>query len=104
MISIEAKRVDFIIQMYQLVIRYHVSLNMNLIEIIGYSASALLIVSFMLRDITNLRLVNTLGCAFFVAYGFMLGNNWPIIIPNVFIMGVNLYHLIRSENQGLAEN
>ena len=76
---------------------------MNITEIIGYSASALLIISFMLGDITKLRIVNTLGCAFFVAYGFLLDNNWPIIIPNVFIMGVNIYHLIRSRKQGLAE-
>lgn len=77
---------------------------MNLTEIIGYSASVLLIVSFMLKDITKLRVVNSMGCAFFVAYGFMLGNNWPIIIPNVFIIGVNIYHLNRSKHQGLAEN
>ncbi len=77
---------------------------MNVTEIIGYSASVLLIVSFMLNDLTKLRVMNTLGCAFFVAYGFMLGNNWPIIIPNVFIIGVNTYHLLRSRNQGLAEN
>lgn len=77
---------------------------MSVTEIIGYSASVLLIVSFILKDLTKLRIVNTLGCAFFVAYGFMLGNIWPIIIPNVFIIGVNSYHLIRSRDQQLVEN
>ena len=77
---------------------------MNVTEIIGYSASVLLIASFMLKDITQLRIVNTFGCAFFVAYGFLLDYNWPILIPNIFIIGVNVYHLIRSKNQQLAEN
>ena len=78
--------------------------HMNITEIIGYTASALLIASFMLKDITKLRVLNTLGCAFFVAYGFLLGNNWPIIIPNIFIMGVNIYHLGRPSKTPLAEN
>ena len=69
---------------------------MDLTSIIGYSASVVLIISFMLKDIAQLRIVNTLGCALFVVYGYFLDVNWPIIIPNVFIMGVNVYHLNKT--------
>ncbi len=69
---------------------------MGIVDLIGYSASAVLIISFLLADIRKLRIVNTVGCALFVIYGFMLGNNWAIIVTNVFIIGVNLYHLLKS--------
>jgi len=72
---------------------------MDWTSVAGYSASAVLIISFMLKDITQLRIVNTVGCALFVLYGVMLDENWPIIIPNVFIMGVNIYHLTKKEKR-----
>jgi uncharacterized protein with PQ loop repeat len=65
-------------------------------SIIGYSASAFLILSFMFKDITKLRITNTIGCLLFVAYGVLLDMNWPIIIPNVFICAVNVYHLLKK--------
>jgi hypothetical protein len=72
---------------------------MDITSIVGYSASIVLIISFMLKDITKLRIVNTVGCALFVAYGYLLDVNWPIIIPNVFIMGVNVYHLMGAQKK-----
>jgi hypothetical protein len=77
---------------------------MNLTEIIGYSASVLLIASFMFKDIRKLRILNSFACVLFVAYGALLDNNWPIIITNVFICGVNIYYLLRTERNKLAEN
>ncbi len=77
---------------------------MTTTEIVGYTASALLIISFMLKDIVKLRLINSAGCAFFIAYGIMLGWNFPIIIPNVFIVCANFYHLIRDRRTALNEN
>lgn len=62
-------------------------------EMVGYLASLLLIVSFMMKNIRSLRLVNSLGCIAFVAYGFMLQTSWPVIITNAFILGANVYYL-----------
>lgn len=62
-------------------------------EMVGYLASLLLIVSFMMKNIRALRLVNSLGCIAFVAYGFMLQTSWPVIITNAFIFGANVYYL-----------
>jgi hypothetical protein len=68
---------------------------MTTTEIVGYAASIVLMISFLLGDMRKLRLVNTLGCALFVVYGVYLGWKWPIIIPNTFIIGVNIIHLAR---------
>ena len=77
---------------------------MDITSIIGYSASVFLILSFMFKDIIKLRIMNTVGCALFVIYGFLLDNNWPIIIPNVFIMAVNIYQLLKSKRPLPTEN
>ena len=67
---------------------------MSLTEMVGYIAMALLLVSFMMKDVTKLRIVNSFGCAFFVAYGVMLVTSWPIIITNSAIISINLYYLL----------
>jgi uncharacterized protein with PQ loop repeat len=61
-------------------------------ELIGYIASALVLLSFFMKEIRVLRMVNSVGCAFFVFYGVLLGSI-PIIITNVAILLVNFYYL-----------
>jgi len=53
----------------------------------------LLLISFLMKGIKQLRMLNTVACALFVAYGFMLATSWPIIISNASIMGINIYIL-----------
>ncbi len=62
-------------------------------ELVGYLASLLLIVSFLMKNIRTLRLINSLGCIGFVVYGFLLQTSWPVIITNAFIVGINMYYL-----------
>lgn len=69
---------------------------MNVTEMVGYSASLGVLVSFLMKDIIKLRIINTIGCGFFVAYGVMLDYSWPIIITNVIIIMINLYYLLRK--------
>lgn len=67
---------------------------------IGYAASAVVVFSFLFSDY-DLRvflIVNTTGAILFILYGFSLGKNWPIIIPNIFIFCLNLYKLLFSIN------
>ncbi|NNC82990.1 MAG: uroporphyrinogen decarboxylase [Flavobacteriales bacterium] len=66
-------------------------------DLVGYSASFFLIISFMFKDIIKLRIFNTLGCVLFIVYGVLLDLNWPIIIPNVFISSVNIYQLLKAQ-------
>lgn len=62
-------------------------------EIIGYLASLLLMLSFLMKKVRTLRWVNSLGCLVFVIYGFMLDTSWPVIVTNAFILGTNIYYL-----------
>lgn len=62
-------------------------------EWVGYLAMATLLISFLMKDVKKLRIINTFGCAFFVLYGFMLQTAWPIVITNAAIICINLYYL-----------
>jgi hypothetical protein len=64
-------------------------------EWIGYLASLILMISFLMKNIITLRTINSIGAILFIVYGFMLATSWPIIITNVFILGVNLIYLTK---------
>ena len=64
----------------------------NVVEMIGYAASAGVLASFFMKNIKTLRIVNCFGCFFFVVYGVLL-ESIPIIITNVAILLVNFYYL-----------
>ncbi len=66
-------------------------------EIIGYLASLFVLLSFFNKDVKKLRIVNSVGCAFFVVYGVLLGSI-PVIITNVAILMVNAYYLFVKKN------
>ena len=68
-------------------------LEINATEFVGYLAMVVLLISFLMKNIRHLRMLNSIACAFFVAYGFMLATSWPIIISNAAIMGINIYYL-----------
>lgn len=68
----------------------------NYTEYIGYLASFFVLLSFIMKKMVTLRLVNIIGCGFFIIYGFMLPTiSWPIIITNVAIVLVNTFYLIK---------
>jgi len=69
--------------------------DITLTEFVGYLASLVLMISFLMKNINTLRIINSTGCLLFVVYGFMLTTSWPIIISNSFILGVNIYYLIK---------
>jgi len=66
----------------------------NYTDYIGYIASALVLISFLMKNITYLRVINTIGCGFFILYGIFLPST-PIIITNAAIVLVNLYYLLK---------
>jgi hypothetical protein len=68
-------------------------MSFSFVDLIGYLAMALVLSSFLARSITLLRIINSIGCAVFVVYGFMLNNAWPIIITNGLIIVINFYFL-----------
>ena len=67
--------------------------TMNTTEIIGIGASLLVLISFLLKDVRKLRIVNTIGCIVFVVYGALL-SSIPVVFTNSAIILINLYYLL----------
>ncbi|RNC84990.1 MAG: uroporphyrinogen decarboxylase [Winogradskyella sp.] len=68
------------------------------IEYVGYLASFMVLLSFTMKTVRKLRLVNMSGCILFIIYGFLMPTlrvGLPIIIANFAILAVNFYYLIR---------
>ncbi|TYB74510.1 uroporphyrinogen decarboxylase [Bizionia gelidisalsuginis] len=66
-------------------------------EYVGYLASIMVLVSFILKDVVKLRRVNMVGCFLFVVYGFLIPSlrvGLPVIIANGAIFLVNLYYAV----------
>ena len=61
-------------------------------HIFGYIAMTLLVVSFIPKQMKTVRVVNLIACMFFVVYGILL-SAWPIVISNVAVCCVQIYHL-----------
>jgi uncharacterized protein with PQ loop repeat len=72
-------------------------LGVELTEWIGYLAMTVLLVSFMMKNVIKLRIINSIGCLFFVIYGIMI-SQYPIVITNLAIILINLYYLILKKN------
>ncbi len=66
------------------------------IELIGYAATAVLIFSFAVNDFLTFRIVNSVGCLLFVAYG-ILKKATPVTVTNLAIVALNLYYIIQMQ-------
>lgn len=73
-------------------------MDISFTEWVGYLASLVLMVSFLMKNINTLRIINSIGCLLFVVYGFMLATSWPVIITNAFILGVNIFYLSKKKS------
>ncbi|MDN3611571.1 YgjV family protein [Vibrio ostreicida] len=70
---------------------------MDVIEILGYAASIMVAISLTMKDIVKLRVINFIGCLLFTVYGLMI-DAWPVVVTNGFIACVNVYFLVKMEN------
>lgn len=68
--------------------------SLSLIDLFGYSATFVLMISFTMKNIFSLRIINSIACLLFIAYGFLLSVSWPIIISNAFIFLINIYYFL----------
>ncbi|MEL0456925.1 uroporphyrinogen decarboxylase [Flavobacteriaceae bacterium SZ-1-7] len=68
------------------------------VELVGYAAMATVLISFLMKSVDKLRIVNALGCLLFVFYGFALQPlSKPIIITNLAILSINIYYLVKKQ-------
>ncbi|PWK18221.1 uroporphyrinogen decarboxylase [Xanthomarina spongicola] len=67
-------------------------------EYVGYMASLMVLLSFTMKDVKRLRLINMTGCVLFIIYGFLMPTiriGLPIIIANAAIFLVNAFYLFK---------
>ena len=67
----------------------------NFIEWLGYLASVLVAISFLMKSIDKLRFVNMLGAICFVIYAVAI-NALQVALINSFIVCINVYYLIKK--------
>lgn len=68
-------------------------LGISWIEWVGYLAMATVLISFLMKSVIKLRIVNAFGCLLFIFYGVLLEPiSKPIILTNTAIFCINLYY------------
>jgi len=74
-------------------------LGISVTDWIGYLAMATVLISFLMKSVNKLRIVNTVGCLLFVFYGIMLSPlSKPIVITNTAILCINLFYLFKKKD------
>jgi hypothetical protein len=63
------------------------------VEVIGYLASALIVLSLLMASVLKLRVINLVGAAVFTAYGLLIGS-WPVILTNAAIVVIDISYLV----------
>lgn len=63
---------------------------------IGYGASLFVVLSFILKDVKKIRIINLIGCILFVVYGAFNDFLWPVIIPNGILCFIQIYQLFKK--------
>ena len=66
-----------------------------LLEILGYTGTALIVISMMMSSVTKLRIVNMSGSVITTIYSAICGT-WPIVFLNVSLFLINGFHLVRD--------
>lgn len=64
------------------------------VELVGYLASGLIVVSLLMASVLRLRLINLAGSVTFTIYGLLIGAV-PIVVANAAIVVINVVHLVR---------
>ena len=71
--------------------------NKMIIEAIGYTGSALVLISFLMVSVVKLRIVNSIGSIIFTVYAFII-HSYPTAIMNLCLVLINIYHLAKMSN------
>ena len=67
-------------------------------EIIGYTGTALILLSMMMTSVARLRILNISGSVFSMIYGALCGT-WPVFFLNICMIIINLVQLIRLKKK-----
>ena len=66
------------------------------VEMIGYIGVAFLILAFLCKNMTLLRILDIIGCAFSLTYGF-LTKTYPTATLNIVLLVINFLMLLNRD-------
>ncbi|MFU8839534.1 MAG: GNAT family N-acetyltransferase [Nitriliruptoraceae bacterium] len=75
---------------------------MSVVELIGYLASALIVLSLLMASLWRLRIINLVGAIVFTVYGGLIGS-LPVMLTNGAIVLIDLYYLARMVRDKAAD-
>ncbi|WP_378955097.1 YgjV family protein [Pelosinus sp. sgz500959] len=76
--------------------------NINFVECLGYLASVLVAISFLMKSMNKLRFMNMVGGICFVIYAVAI-NAIPVALINLFTVCINVYYLTKKNTSKQAE-
>lgn len=65
-----------------------------MVELLGYLASGLIVLSLVMSSLLRLRVINLVGAAVFALYGVLIGSV-PVVVTNGAIVVINVVYLAR---------
>lgn len=68
---------------------------MNWYELIGLAGTLFVLLSFLMKDLTKVRIINIIGALLFVIYGICI-NAWSTWILNAILIIIHIIYLIRK--------
>ena len=77
-------------------------MNEQMIEYVGYAASGTVLISFLMKSLRVLRVVNSVGCLLFILYGFLIASI-PVVATNAAIVLINMYYLFLKKEKHVSE-
>ena len=69
---------------------------MNIIDILGFIATAAVLSSFLFKDMVKLRVINAVGATLWLIYG-ILKSDVPLIIVNLSIITIHITFFISNK-------
>ncbi len=66
----------------------------TILELVGYFASLLVLISLLMTSVVRLRVINMIGSFIFTIYALLIGS-YPTAIMNFCLVGVNIFYLIK---------
>lgn len=68
---------------------------MNWYELIGLAGTLFVLLSFLMKDLTKVRIINIIGALLFVIYGICI-NAWSTWILNAILIIIHIIYLIKK--------
>lgn len=65
-----------------------------ILELVGYFASLLVLISLLMTSVVKLRVINMIGSFIFAVYALFI-HSYPTAVMNFCLVGVNIYFLIK---------